>query len=191
MKNSSLYKALILLAVGISVAGCHTIRPSTVATNFFISQIPQSSQKVGLVLEGDYKNFVSHDRGSFAEDPQTFLIGESLVPLTQAYVDHGFNLIETYSSLKDIDGLKGENYFIEPSIKNFDNKIDFSGQSINVTLAADIYDSNKKLIGSVTADGFKSGSRSLLSGGTSHITVSEALQEALLGLVKEINKKIG
>jgi len=180
----------MVLIFSFALAGCHTIHPVAQPDSALLKSISPKSAKIGLVLDSVYRDYKSKDRGDMFADPQTYLIGQALVPLTTAYFEKAFQSVSVYETLPNKLELHGEGYVIRPRIREFDNElIGFSEQEISVTLAAEIYDQNMNLMKEVKAHAYEEGKLGFFnSSKDSGLIVSRGLQKALLAVIKEIEK---
>lgn len=180
---------LALVFSGLLLAGCHSIRPTALVTNTMISSAPKIETSTDLVIDSAYASFISKDRGSALADPQTYYIGPALAELTKTYFKKSFTAITILST--DPVSSKTSEYIIHPKITGFENDVELSEQEIGITLEADVYDKNMKLIDRVKIHGRSRGKLGLFnpSETASHV-VNLAIQNSLILLLKEIDKAI-
>jgi hypothetical protein len=171
---------------GILLSGCHTIRPISMPQETLISAVPSIQQNVGLIIDDDYRNFVSKDRGNPLADPQRYMVGEALTPLTEAYFKRSASKINTFSDLEEIRSSSekdGADVYVYLKVLQFDNTVRLTEQRIDVQLAADLYDRRLNLIKTVQSQGMAQGG---VWGNDVNTTVSTAMQLALTNLIREI-----
>ena len=190
------WKGMLFLTLAIILSGCHSIRPMAVADGGYLDRLPKSPKSILLVMDDNYRNYVSTDRGNDSADPQTYYVGEALVPLTETFLKRAYAQVETRAGMpSDIESQKGK-FIIYPKVKSFANQLEIMGckQTIDVALAADIFDANRNPVGQSFGEGSATanlGAAAMFLGSTkkSGQTVSWALQDALTQLVSETVKK--
>ncbi len=182
-------KILILLMLSVIASGCHTIRPSIMAEASFTKQITQKNRDVMLVMDKDYRSYVSKDRGHALADPQKYMIGSSLSSLTYEFFKEGFNSVESTDSMPSAATNGSGKYIVKTSINNFDNDVTMGHQTIYVELMADIFDEDLNKIASVKSMGQSDDKMSVLgSSKKSGFIVSKAMQTALVSLIHNIQE---
>ncbi len=181
---------ITILLLSVILCGCHTIRPVTTTYDEFIQPVAKMPLEVGLVMDETYRNYVSKDRGDALADSQTYYVGEALLPLTTTYFQSAFEAVQIFDTLPAKKGAINLDYVIAMEILNFDNLI--SGiigteQEIVVTLKANIYDQNLRLIKTQSAtDSYEGSIGAFGSTKKSSIVVSRALQKTLAMLIGKI-----
>ena len=182
IKETVLFASLALV-----FAGCHTIHPLSIPENAIVSEVPALQKKIGLVLDNEYRTYINKDRGNPLADPQKYLVGEALAPLTEHYFKRAALELTTYDSLeaarKDSTIAKYD-YIIYPKIKEFDNTIRLTEQRIDVVLGAGIYKPDSTLVKDVEARAMAN------EGQDPKKIVSTALQLALSRLIREVKKEV-
>lgn len=174
------------LLLSIALVGCHTIRPLSVPESSILQEVPRIDEKVGLILDDAYKSYISKDRGNPLADPQKYLVGEALTPLTEAYFEQAVPDLAIYENLDDAKLTADEqkaDFYVHLKILQFDNTVRLTEQRIDVELAADIYDRYLKNFQTINARGMATGST---FGGGVNRTTSTALQIVLSNLIREI-----
>ena len=171
----------------IGLAGCHTIRPGATPTNALISDVPSLDRNVALIMDADYTGFISKDRGNPLADPQKFMIGAALGPLTEAYFGKAARTLKTYPTMDQAKVEGGADLYVHPRVSSFDNTLRLGGQRVDIVLASDIYDKDLKLIQTVEGRSMGTGETSTKSANN---TVSTALQMALIDLIKNIQDSL-
>lgn len=171
-----------------TLTGCHTIRPVNTPQTTILHEVPSLQQSVRLILDQEYRGFISKDRGNPLADPQKYMVGEALAPLTKAYFEQAASQLATYETLEEARQSSGQTpqaIYVQPKVVQFDNTMRLTEQRIDVKLAADIYDGQLKLIRTVQAQGMAQGE---IFGNSVNNTVSTALQLALSNLIREIKE---
>ena len=168
---------------------CHSIRPLASVTDEYFQSVSKQPYSAGLVMDSGYRNYKSKDRGNAVADPQTYYIGEALVPLTLSYFGQAFEQVEVYEEFPDKANLAKEDFFIRPEIRLFDNEITLGEQEILLTLGAEIYDRNLRKISEVEAKARHQGRLGFFSStkdsrGIVNIAMQKCLQK-LLSLIKD------
>lgn len=184
--------------LGLLFSGCHTIRPVATADTSYLEKTPHSSKKILLVLDEDYRSYVSHDRGNSMADPQAYHVGEALGPLTTAFFTKAYPHADIAEKLPAAAHYGEWDFVICPRVESFSNDLGSWSlkQSIAVGLSADIFDSQLNDYGRVSGAGWSNGglgASAVIWGSTknSSMIVSLALQEALQALVSGVVKKTG
>lgn len=171
------------------ICGCHSIRPLSSVDNQFYETVSQRPLSVGLIMNQDYRNYKSKDRGNDWADPQTYYLGEAITPLTVSYFEKGFKEVRAYDERPK--SAKSEDFFIQPEIRRFENDVSFSEQEIYLILGAFIFDKNLKLIDEAEVSVRHSGHLGFFGPTkSSRKIVSLAIQKGLGELLAETNKKI-
>jgi hypothetical protein len=188
LRNKCFFVALTVLSV--LASGCHTIRPATLAEGVYLDNLPSSSHKVLLVMNENYRTYVSHDRGNDAADPQTYEIGEALTPLTEVFFKRAYPQVETTDRMPRVTDLEKWDFVICPKVEFFNNDLGAISlkQSIQVGLSAEMFDSRFNSLPGISSTGQSDGSigiAAVMIGSTkkSGRIVSMALQDALAGLI--------
>lgn len=182
------YKFIPLLAFILSIpvfAGCHTIKPPTTLSETYTAGILQSDTAVVLVLDEPYSSFISRDRGNAVADPQKYVIGKSLAPMTKTLFEKAYHPVLVTDQLPSAKDLQDAQFVIKPSVIDFDNDMTLSQQSIALTLEAKVYNKSSEMLDTVKVLGSSEGTVGLFhTSKKAGETVNRAMQSALADLVK-------
>lgn len=181
-------KIFILMVLGLTLIGCHTIRPLNTPQQTILSEIPEIKKSVGLIMDKQYQTYTSKDRGNPLADPQRYMVGEALAPLTKIYFERAASHVTTYESFDEIPKTQSDSdLYVNLKVDQFDNTVRLTEQRIDVKLTADLYDNHRKPLQTIQAQGMANGG---IFGNEVNQTVSTALQLALSNLIREIKSNV-
>ena|SRR3989338_3143122 len=158
--------------------------PGLVSQGFY-ETVSTADQRVALFVRPELFQYQSLDRGSRFADPQTFYIGEALGPILLEAFEHAFRDF-IFMEVKPDEKILQQyavNYLVFVDLKGFNNAVTLKGQKIELSLYAEVYDSNLGLLAALEVEGTSDAFKVFAKKGGPEVNLNAAIENAVSSLV--------
>jgi hypothetical protein len=186
-------KLFFLLTLSIGLTSCRTIfgwdihAPGILSARF-LNEVPSTAQRIALFLPDELVQYVSLDRGGRFADPQTYYVGEAMVPMTLEAFQQGFDefIMMEVEPTPLIMQQYAIPHLVAIRIKEFGNRVTLKGQAVGVRTDVLVFDPNLDIVAQFEVDGSSDALKVFAKKGGLQVNLNAAIENNLLATVQSL-----
>jgi len=182
-------RAVAVFLLAVLLAGCAALfgwdihAPGVLSRSFYGR--PVSPQRIALYFPPQMVNEVSHNKGGRFADPQTYHVGEALVPMLIEAFQQSFSefiLLETEPSENILQGY-GIPYLVTVSAPVLGNRVSLKGQMLELTTQVEVYGPQLQRLVAFQARGSSDAEAVFSKKGGPEVNLNAAVERNLIATV--------